>query len=96
MRSTVEEVLGQKVNGSIHNLRSTFAVAIFRALLRKVSSDIALAIVSDLLGHEDIKTTMLYLKIAENAPTGDEIYEDVLDFVGVFDELEALDDKLYP
>jgi len=96
VRSTVEEVLGQKVNGSIHNLRSTFAVAIFRALLRKVSSDIALAIVSDLLGHEDIKTTMLYLKIAENAPTGDEIYEDVLDFVGVFDELEALDDKLYP
>ena len=96
VRSTVEEVLGQKINGTIHNLRSTFAVAIFRALLRKVSSDIALAIVSDLLGHEDIKTTMLYLKIAENAPTGDEIYEDVLDFVGVFDELEALDDKLYP
>lgn len=86
--------MGQEVQGTIHNLRSTFAVAIFRALLRKVTCDTALALVSELLGHEDISTTMLYLKIAQNEPTGDEIYEDILDFVGVFDVLDELEEKL--
>ena len=54
-----------------------------------MDSDRALAHVSDLLGHEDIKTTFLYLKIAEDHPTGDEIYEDMLDWAGVFDGFET-------
>ena len=88
IRKTVKEKLGYEFQGSIHNLRSTFAVNLFRALLRKMTPDKALALVSDLLGHDDIATTLLYLKIAQDDPTGDEIYEDVLDYIGIFDGLD--------
>lgn len=64
-------------------------MSLFRALLRVTKPDIALALVSDCLGHDDEATTLLYLKIAQNEPTGDEIYEDVLDFIGVFDIPES-------
>lgn len=84
------------MTGSIHNLRSTFAVNLFRLLLRKMSTDTALAHVSSVLGHEDVKTTLEYLKIAENTPTGDEIYEDVLDWLGAFDELESFNGAVAP
>jgi integrase len=93
IRNTMSRILEQEVTGTIHNLRATFAVAIFRALLRKRTVDVALAVVSNLLGHEDIKTTLLYLKIAEDEPTGDEIYEDILEYIGMFDELNMPDDK---
>ncbi|KIT54154.1 hypothetical protein H334_22140 [Vibrio parahaemolyticus 901128] len=43
------------------------------------------------LGHEDLSTTLLYLQIAQDQPTGDEIWEDVLDYLGVFDDEEELD-----
>lgn len=81
-------VLDNEIVGSIHNLRSTFAVDIFSHLLKKLTPDAALARVSSLLGHEDIATTMEYLKIAQDMPTADEIYEDVLDYIGAFDDLE--------
>ncbi|MAE92338.1 MAG: integrase [Pelagibaca sp.] len=89
VRATVEKTIGLKIEGTIHNLRSTFAVVMFRVLLKLgVSRDEALAEVSKCLGHEDEKTTLDYLIIAEQDPTGDEIYEDVLEYVGVFDDLE--------
>jgi hypothetical protein len=50
--------------------------------------------VSDLLGHEDEKTTLLYLKIAQDEPTGDEIYEDILEFIGVFDDISTSENPL--
>jgi len=88
IRDTVNSRLEIPMLGSPHNLRPTFAINLFRLLLRKMDSDRALAHVSDLLGHEDIKTTLLYLQIAEDHPTGDEIYEDMLDWAGVFDGFE--------
>lgn len=89
IRSTVEAIAGKKVDGVIHNLRSTFAVSLFRTLLKKTTADIALAQVSECLGHEDESTTLMYLKIAQDEPTGDEIYEDVLEYLGVFEDLEC-------
>ena len=89
IRNTVNRKLDRPMLSSPHNLRPTFAISLFRLLLRRVSSDKALAYVSSLLGHEDIKTTLLYLQIAEEYPAGDEIYEDILDWVGVFDDLES-------
>ncbi|MAD17730.1 MAG: integrase [Alteromonadaceae bacterium] len=89
--------LEHDVVGSIHNLRPTFAVDLFRHMLKakddggrlKFTPDIALDRVSALLGHEDRTTTMEYLKIAQDMPLGDEIYEDVLDYIGAFDDIEA-------
>lgn len=92
IRNTVKAILGQEMEGSIHNLRPTFAVSLFRILLKKMPTDKALAEVSALLGHDDIATTLKYLKIAENEPTGDEIYEDVLDYLGIFDDLKELNE----
>mgnify|MGYP000386207823 FL=1 len=88
IRNTVRATLGDAVQETIHNLRPTFAVTVFRALLKTKSSDKALAMVSACLGHEDLDTTMKYLTLAKDASTGDEIYEDILEFVGVFDELD--------
>lgn len=88
IRSTVEATTGKKIDGVIHNLRSTFAVSLFRVLLKKTTPDIALAQVSECLGHEDEATTLMYLKIAQDEPTGDEIYEDILEYLGVFADLE--------
>jgi len=94
VRATVEKKTGHKIEGTIHNLRSTFAVALFRTLLRKTTPDIALAQVSECLGHEDFTTTQKYLQIAQDEPTGDEIYEDVLDYIGVFDDIDVDDSDL--
>jgi integrase len=98
VRNTINNMLDleHRTLASIHNLRSTFAVDIFRRLLRNdIKPDISLDYVSSLLGHEDPKTTMLYLKIAQNAPTGDEIYEDVLAYLGVLDDFtEQINTKL--
>lgn len=90
--------LDHTIVGSIHNLRATFAVNIFRHLLNKkdeygnpaITPDDALDRVAALLGHEDINTTMEYLRIAQDIPSADEIYEDVLDYIGAFDDLESL------
>lgn len=90
VRNTVRIILGNDMKESIHNLRPTFAVNLFRTLLKTQSPDEALARVSSCLGHEDLATTIKYLKIAEDAPTGDEIYEDLLEYCGVFDELDNL------
>jgi integrase len=87
IRATVKANTGRTLDATIHNLRATFAVALFRALLRKTTPDMALAQVSALLGHDDESTTLLYLKIAQDEPTGDEVYEDILDFIGVFDDI---------
>ncbi|CAK2027620.1 tyrosine-type recombinase/integrase [Vibrio splendidus] len=89
--------LDHPIVGSIHNLRSTFAVNIFRHLLNKkndygnpsITPDEALDRVSALLGHEDRTTTIEYLKIAQDMPSADEIYEGVLDYIGAFDDLEV-------
>lgn len=89
--------LDHPIVGSLHNLRPTFAVNIFRHLLNKkdeygnplITPDDALDRVSALLGHEDRVTTLQYLKIAQDMPSADEIYEDALDYIGVFEDLEA-------
>jgi len=94
IRATVKSKTGQVIEGTIHNLRPTFAITLFRVLLRRTTPDIALAQVSECLGHEDQATTLLYLQIAQDEPTGDEIYEDVLDYLGVFDDLDDSEDKL--
>ncbi|ASG02622.1 MULTISPECIES: site-specific integrase [Vibrio] len=91
VRKTAGMNLLNDIDAVVHNLRATFAVSIFRTLLKKMNPDDALARVSALLGHEDLSTTLLYLKIAQEEPTGDEIWEDVLDYLGVFDEEEELD-----
>ena len=91
VRKTAGVNLINDIDAVVHNLRATFAVSIFRTLLKKMNADDALARVSALLGHEDLSTTLLYLKIAQDQPTGDEIWEDVLDYLGVFDEEEELD-----
>lgn len=86
VRNTINQVLGleYKTTASIHNLRSTFAVDIFKILLNNdIKPEISLDYVSSLLGHEDRKTTIEYLKIAQDAPMADEIYEDVLDYLGI-------------
>lgn len=88
VRKTVKQLTGMSIEGSPHNLRPTFGVSLFRALLRSTTADTALALVSDCFGHQDEQTTLMYLKIAQDEPTGDEIHEDVLDYLGVFDELE--------
>lgn len=88
VRATVEKITGRKMEATIHNLRATFSVSLFRVLLRKTTPDIALAQVSECLGHEEESTTLLYLKMAQDEPTGDEIYEDVLEYLGVFEEME--------
>ena len=88
VRNTINYTLEleHKTAASVHNLRSTFAVDIFRRLLGNgMKPDTSLDYVTSLLGHEDRKTTMEYLKIAQRAPTGDEIYEDVLVYLGVLD-----------
>jgi integrase len=82
------QILNGKLFGSLHNLRATFAVNVFKHLLKTIKPDDALDRVSLLLGHEDLATTLIYLKLAQDAPSGDEIYEDALDYLGVFDELE--------
>ena len=64
-------------------------MALFRILLRKTKTDVALALVSDCLGHEEEATTLMYLKIAQDDPSGDQIYEDVLDYLGIFDDLDV-------
>ncbi|HAS3630045.1 site-specific integrase [Vibrio cholerae] len=86
IRQTASMNLPNDIDAVVHNLRSTFAVSIFRTLLKKMNSDVALVRLSALLGHEDLSTTLLYLQIAQEQPTGDEIWEDVLDYLGVFDE----------
>ncbi|WP_273992114.1 tyrosine-type recombinase/integrase [Vibrio parahaemolyticus] len=91
VRKTASMKLLNDVDAVIHNLRSTFAVSTFRALLKKIDDDEALAKVSSLLGHEDLSTTLLYLKIAQDKPTGDEIWEDVLSYLGVFDSEDELE-----
>lgn len=88
IRNTVNFNLSVKNNHTIHNLRPTFAINIFRVLLKNMKSDRALAFVSGLLGHSELNTTLKYLKIAENNPSGDDIYEDVLDYLGFFEEDE--------
>ncbi|NOI39414.1 site-specific integrase [Vibrio sp. 070316B] len=92
VRKTAAINLPNEIDSVVHNLRSTFAVSAFRTLLKKMDADEALKIVSAFLGHEDLSTTLLYLQIAQDKPTGDEIWEDVLDYVGVFDEEGDLDD----
>ena len=91
VRKTAGVNLVNDIDAVVHNLRATFAISIFRTLLKKMNADDALARVSALLGHEDLATTLLYLKIAQEHPTGDEIWEDVLDYLGVFDEDDELD-----
>ncbi|MFW1289772.1 tyrosine-type recombinase/integrase [Vibrio parahaemolyticus] len=91
VRKTAGVNLVNDIDAVVHNLRATFAVSIFRALLKKMNADDALVRVSALLGHEDLATTLLYLKIAQEHPTGDEIWEDVMDYLGVFDEEDELD-----
>jgi integrase len=88
VRNTVSHLLGVRMQHKAHNLRPTYAVTTFRALLKKFDTEVALAYVSARLGHEDLPTTLKYLKIAEDQPTGDEIYEDILSFVDAFDEIE--------
>lgn len=88
VRNTINHALELKLktDASIHNLRSTFAVDIFRRLLSKgIKPDTSLDYVASLLGHEDRSTTMEYLKIAQDIPRGDEIYEDVLVYLGALD-----------
>jgi len=95
--ANLSQAIERQIIGSIHNLRATFAVNLFRFLLRKVDEhgdptitpDDALDRVSVMLGHEDRSTTMLYLKIAQDMPSADEIYEDVLDYIGAFDDIEV-------
>lgn len=88
IRATVKMTTGKQIDGVVHNLRATFAVSLFRVLLKRTTPDIALAQVSECLGHEEEATTLMYLKIAQGEPTGDEIYEDVLEYLGVFEDLE--------
>ena len=90
VRSTVKAYVGIDVEGVIHNLRATFAVSLFRLLLRSTEVDTALALISDCLGHDDESTTLMYLKMAQDEPTGDEIYEDILDYLGAFENLDNL------
>lgn len=88
VRNTVNHALELefRTSASMHNLRATFAVDIFRRLLSSgVKPDVSLDYVTSLLGHEDRITTVEYLKIAQDAPMGDEIYEDVLVYLGVLD-----------
>jgi len=89
VRATVERKTGKKMLATVHNLRPTFGVSLFRGLLRVKPTDEALALVSGCFGHEDESTTLKYLTIAQDEPTGDEVYEDVLGYLEVFDELEA-------
>ncbi|UDM64323.1 site-specific integrase (plasmid) [Pseudoalteromonas piscicida] len=89
IRTTANVSSGLDLTGTIHNLRATFAVSLFRLLLRNVTPDKALALVSECLGHGEESVTLMYLKIAQDEPSGDEIYEDILEFIGVFEETDT-------
>ncbi|ADN77899.1 integrase family protein [Ferrimonas balearica DSM 9799] len=91
VRDTANRTEGvqRPIVGSLHNLRATFAVNVFRHLLKTITPDDALARVSSLLGHENYDTTLMYLKIAQDHPSADEIYEDILNYTGVFDDWEG-------
>lgn len=91
IRSTVKQTCGLKILGSPHNLRSTFGVGLFLALLKNISPDEAVKCVSECFGHEQLETTLLYLKIAQQAPTGDEIYDNFIDYLGIFEGLDVED-----
>lgn len=88
IRATVNILSGFNLTATIHNLRATFAVSLFRLLLRRVTPDKALALVSECLGHGEESVTLIYLKIAQDEPTGDEIYEDILEFIGAFEDAD--------
>ncbi|MCG3766890.1 site-specific integrase [Vibrio cincinnatiensis] len=92
IRRTAGINLLNDIDAVVHNLRSTFAVSLFRTFLKKMDAEKALIRVSAFLGHEDLATTLLYLKIAQESPTGDEIWEDVLDYLGVFDDEDELEE----
>jgi site-specific recombinase XerD len=94
VRATVEKKTGKAMLGTVHNLRPTFGVSLFRSLLRVMTVDKALALVSECFGHEDPATTLMYLTIAQEEPTGDEIYEDVLEHLDIFGDLDELDGQL--
>lgn len=80
-----EQGSSHRMVGSVHNLRPTFSVNLFRVLLAMgMNPDDALARVSSCLGHEDYKTTLKYLRYTQEYPAGDEIWEDFLDFLNVF------------
>ncbi|MFS1983077.1 site-specific integrase [Vibrio breoganii] len=98
VKKAASRELNHPIEGVIHNLRPTFAVSIFRMLLKTCDSEKALAIASEFLGHEDLATTLLYLQIAEDNPTGDEIWEDINDYLNIFEDvnLEQLTDKVKP
>ena len=88
IRATANVSSGLNINGTIHNLRATFAVSLFRLLLKHVTPDKALTLVTDCLGHGEESVTLIYLKIAQDEPTGDEIFEDILEFIGAFDNAD--------
>ncbi|MDO6475539.1 tyrosine-type recombinase/integrase [Alteromonas sp. 1_MG-2023] len=88
LRATINVSSGLNLIGTVHNLRATFAVSLFRLLLRHVTPDKALALVNECLGHGEESVTLKYLKIAQDEPTGDEIYEDILEFIGAFEEAD--------
>lgn len=82
IRDAASVLLGYELKSKPHNLRPTYAVETFKSLLRAgLSSDEALNILLDRLGHEDLETTLKHLKMAENTPKGNEIYEHILDYV---------------
>lgn len=85
IRATANESSELNLTGTIHSLRASFAVSLFRLLLKHVTPDKALALVSECLGHEEVSVTLIYLKIAQDEPSGDEIYEDILEFIGAFE-----------
>ena len=88
IRSTLSEKLGRKFEHKSHNLRATYGVFRLKSLMKVgMSQEDALSYVQFRMGHEDLKTTLAYLKQTQTLKSGaqlaEQAYEHIFDISGV-------------
>jgi integrase len=88
IRATITERIGREFQHKAHNLRATYGVSRLRSLMRAgLSQEDALAFVQHKMGHEDLSTTLSYLKQTQAERTGAEMaeqaYDHLFDLAGV-------------
>ena len=88
IRNYMKHKLGGSFTHKPHNLRPTYAVKrLFSLLDAGMAQSSALEIVQMLLGHEDLATTLHYLRQVEGNKSPEELAELALDHLYEFEEL---------